>query len=110
MTPNDYQNQIVELSMNYPIYGTDKELPVYSLGLGEETGEVLSLLKRYFRGDKSKEDLETELVKELGDLLAYLSLIADYFDISLEDVMKANLEKIESRKNRQTLLGQGNDR
>jgi NTP pyrophosphatase (non-canonical NTP hydrolase) len=109
ITPIEYQEQIVELSKNYNIYGTDKALPTYSHGLSEEVGEVMGLLKRYYRGDVN-EELGTKLKLELGDVLAYLILVAHTFDISLEEIMLANIDKINRRKTKGTLTGTGSER
>jgi NTP pyrophosphatase (non-canonical NTP hydrolase) len=113
INPNEYQNQIINLSKNYSIYGTDKALMVYALGLSEECGEVEGLLKRHYRGDfdnESNSELKEKLTKELGDLLAYLSLIAFTFDIELEDIMDKNLSKINKRILDKSHIGTGSDR
>ncbi|MBD2560475.1 MULTISPECIES: hypothetical protein [Nostoc] len=41
ITLEEYQDEIVKISKNYPIYGTDKALPTYIAGLSEEVGEVI---------------------------------------------------------------------
>lgn len=112
INPNEYQNQIINLSKNYSIYGTDKALMVYSLGLAEESGEVVGLIKRHYRGDfdESNSELKEKLTKELGDLLAYLSLIAFSYDIELEDIMDKNLSKINKRILDKSHIGTGSDR
>ena len=112
ITPEEYQDTIIEVSKNYPIFGTDKALPTYSLGLGEETGEVLGLLKRYFRGDDSvnSPEFKKKLTKELGDITAYLVLVAHTFDIDFEDVLIANIEKLKDRIDRNTHVGTGDNR
>ena len=112
ITPNDYQDSIIEVSKNYSIFGTDKALPTYSLGLGEETGEVLGLLKRYFRGDGSvnNPEFKEKLTKELGDVVAYLVLVSYSFDIDFERVLLCNLEKLKDRVDRKTHVGTGDNR
>jgi len=112
VTPSEYQDAILEISSQYPIWGTDKALPTYSLGLGEEAGEVLGLLKRHFRGDESttSPEFKVKLAKELGDVVAYLVLVAHCFGIDFEDVLLANLEKLNDRLARNTHIGTGDDR
>lgn len=110
---NEYQDKIVNLSKNYAVWNTEKAIIVYTLGLCEESGEVAGLLKRYFRGDYNESDfseLKSKLAKELGDVAAYLSLIAYYFDLELEDVLEENLAKIKKRIDEQKQLGSGSDR
>jgi NTP pyrophosphatase (non-canonical NTP hydrolase) len=112
LTPEEYQDAILQISMQYPIFNTDKALPTYSLGLGEEAGEVLGLLKRHFRGDQSASDPEfkVKLARELGDVAAYLVLVAHCFGIDFEDVLVANVEKLKDRLARNSHLGTGDDR
>jgi len=50
------------------------------------------------------------LKKELGDVLWYLSAIASDLDISLEDVARTNLKKLESRLIRNKIRGTGDNR
>jgi NTP pyrophosphatase (non-canonical NTP hydrolase) len=58
------------------------------LGLVGETGEIAEKAKKIVRdkgSDFSRWDVE-DVKKELGDTLWYVAVIADYFDLSLEDV------------------------
>ena len=96
MTPNEYQNQIAEISQEHPIYDTPNGLHTYCYGLLEECGEVAGLFKRLYRGDNDS-GLRKKLKDELGDVLGYLVLVAHVFDLSLEDIMQHNLEKVERR-------------
>lgn len=85
-----------------------------ALGLAGETGEVMEKVKKMIR-DKdgvfspTPEDLE-ELKKELGDVLWYLSALAFYNGIELDDVARANLDKLRSRKERNQIHGSGDNR
>jgi NTP pyrophosphatase (non-canonical NTP hydrolase) len=109
-TPQEYQDAIVELSKDYSVYDAQKALPTYSLGLSEEVGEVMGLLKRLYRGDADTENFKDKLTKELGDVLAYLVLLGQVFEIDLETIMGVNIDKINARKNNSTLTGTGSDR
>lgn len=85
-----------------------------ALGLAGETGEVMEKVKKMIR-DKNgvfqatPEDLE-ELEKELGDVLWYLSAIAFYNGIELDDVARTNLSKLRSRQERNKIHGDGDNR
>ena len=85
-----------------------------ALGLAGETGEVLEKIKKMIR-DKNgvfsptPEDI-TELKKELGDVLWYLSALAFYNGIDLDDVARANLDKLRNRKERNQIHGSGDNR
>lgn len=66
-----------------------------ALGLCGEAGEVADLLKKHwFHGHDLDKDA---LTKELGDVLWYLTALADEFDISLEDIVKTNVAKLRQR-------------
>lgn len=112
MQLDQYQPQIVKLASNYPHFSTEKALPMYTLGLAEEAGEVAGIIKRHLRGDYnlhevgSVEELNC-LKEELGDVLAYLALVANEFGIRLSEIAEMNLEKLESRVQRHKQLGKG---
>ena len=82
------------------------------LGLVGETGEIAEKAKKIVRdrdSDFSQWDL-ADLKKELGDVLWYIAVIADYFDVALDDVARLNLAKLADRQNRSMLGGSGDDR
>ncbi len=82
------------------------------LGLVGEAGETADKIKKILRdkdGIVSSEDKDL-VVKELGDTLWYIASIARYLDVSLSDVAKGNIEKLESRYQRKKLHGEGDER
>ena len=84
------------------------DLEYLLMGFIGEVGEVYSLLAKNIRDET---DFEPEKIKkELGDCLWFLATICNDFGLSLDDVAKANLEKLLSRKIRGTLSGSGDDR
>jgi len=83
------------------------ELTTRVLGLVGEAGEVAEEFKRYYRSGKLNKEA---IIKELGDVLWYISAISDLLEIDLETVAKKNLEKLESRKERDVIFGKGNER
>ena len=66
----------------------------WALGLGEEAGEVLGVIKHRHYG---AEFSVTDLVVELGDALWHLAAMCSVFGIELEDVAKYNLLKLRNR-------------
>lgn len=82
------------------------------LGLVGEAGEVAEKAKKIVRdqeSDFSKLDLD-DFQKELGDILWYVAVLANYFDISLDEIGKKNIAKLASRLERGALQGSGDNR
>ena len=74
-----------------------KDIEVYMLcmGLAGETGEVIDYLKKVgFQGHTL--DIE-KLKSELGDLMWYFAMLCNFFNIKFEDVLNANIEKLQKR-------------
>lgn len=82
------------------------------LGLVGEAGEAADKVKKVIRdhdGKLSTHDREA-LLKELGDTLWYLASIARYLGEPLSKVAAGNVEKLESRYQRNKLHGEGDER
>ncbi len=77
-------------------------------GLFGETGEVAEKIKKYGR-DGSK-ITKIDMGKELGDVLYYLTRIAEYFDLTLEEVAEMNIKKLRDRQKRGKISGSGDTR
>ena len=112
-----YQNFVLDRWAGHPAPGRPKrigrkaadmrDLYIMSTGLPGESGEVCELLKKHVRDGK----LDTEkLKKELGDVLFYLTRIALRFDLTLDEIILANVAKLEDRAKRNVLHGSGDDR
>ena len=64
-------------------------------GLAEEGGEVLGLVRKHlYQGHALERD---RVAKELGDALWCLTTVARVAGLSLEDVARANVEKLKAR-------------
>lgn len=92
------------------IYPEAAKITYPALGLAGEVGEVCNKIKKITRDGLSKDDIRSDLAKELGDILWYLSALAHDLDISLENLAEQNLEKLKARKERGTLQGSGDNR
>jgi NTP pyrophosphatase (non-canonical NTP hydrolase) len=109
MDLNKYQYKAARVAV-YPGQGAISGLMYCALGLGE-SGEVQNKVKKNYRtGTYPTEDQALEIVKELGDILWYVSATATELGYTLDDVAKMNLEKLQSRKERGTLEGNGDNR
>ncbi|MCY1137139.1 nucleoside triphosphate pyrophosphohydrolase family protein [Actinoplanes sp. Pm04-4] len=82
------------------------------LGLVGESGEVAEKFKKWVRDLDSDEALidRPGIAKELGDVLWYVAVLADYLDLSMNDIAKGNLDKLASRQGRGVLGGSGDNR
>jgi NTP pyrophosphatase (non-canonical NTP hydrolase) len=90
-------------------------LPTYTpeacvMGLLSEGGEVAGVFQKLIRGDFEIDIAVTKLRKELGDVLFHISEIASDNGWSLEEIAEDNIEKLTSRKFRNTIIGSGDDR
>jgi NTP pyrophosphatase (non-canonical NTP hydrolase) len=105
---NEYQ----KLAKETAIYPIDSEIIYPTLGLNGEAGEVAEKVKKVIRDGGSFADPSVilEIVKELGDVLWYLSDIAEGLGVELEQVAVLNLEKLKRRKRRNMLNGNGDNR
>jgi NTP pyrophosphatase (non-canonical NTP hydrolase) len=63
---------------NRTIFDACKSRKYLTIGLGNECGEALGALKKYYRGDYDLEELRKRLVSELGDVLWYHAMAMKY--------------------------------
>ena len=110
MTLEEYQKQALTTMLST---GDDfKDLLHWVLGINGEAGEVAEKVKKIIRdknGLISEEDKQ-ELAKELGDVLWYLAVFAQYLGVPLDEIAQSNLDKLQSRKQRGVLGGSGDNR
>ena len=94
----------------YPNLGSNAVYP--TLGLVGEAGEVAEKVKKVIRDKNGIFDDESKngIMKELGDVLWYLSNLCTEFNFNLDEVALKNLEKLKSRKIKGTISGSGDDR
>jgi len=109
MNFKDYQLKSRRTAV-YPKIGEKYVYPL--LGLAGESGELIDKLKHVIR-DKSrkftKED-KTEIAKEMGDVLWYLTQLATELGLSLDQIAEENIAKLVSRKKRGVLKARGDNR
>jgi NTP pyrophosphatase (non-canonical NTP hydrolase) len=110
---NEYQNLTEKTDLKTGIKeGLNPPFLYYVLGLVGEAGEVADKIKKIFRDDKgviTDEKIES-INKELGDVLWYLSRLANAFNLKFNDVAKSNINKLFKRKNNGTIIGSGDNR
>jgi len=110
VTFDDYQKK----ALTTVITQTDKFKNTlhWVLGISGESGEVAEKVKKIIRDKQGviNEDDKEELAKEIGDVLWYLAVFANDLGYSFDEIAEKNLNKLQSRKNRGVLRGEGDNR
>ena len=92
-------------------YGRGNDaIQMAALGLAGETGEAVEVIKKYMRiileegtiHHQGFKQVKGEIKGELGDVLFYLTELGKQFGLSLEDIQRYNITKLNKRS--------GNDR
>jgi len=112
MNLTEYQNKALETAIYPNKTGMNAGIIYTALGLASEAGEYSGKIKKIIR---DKEGIinpsdRMELLKELSDVLWYVSAASKELGYTLEDVAKANISKLESRAKRGKLKGSGDSR
>lgn len=122
MTLGQYQARAMDTCMP-----SCENLSYMLLNLVGEVGELSSKLAKHIRKGEAnidfnvftweesvpfheREEYETLLQKELGDILWQLSGVCSVFGWNLEDIAKLNLAKLADRKKRGVISGNGDER
>jgi NTP pyrophosphatase (non-canonical NTP hydrolase) len=104
MLPNEY-SKWVEGKI---VTEGDERLFENTLGLVGEAGEVAEKIKKLIR-DKDRFTPE-EIIKELGDVVFYVTALANIYSFGLQDVINLNVQKLDDRQERGVLQGNGDNR
>lgn len=93
-------------------YDEEYNLVYPILGLASEAGEVAGKLKKIMRDNDGQMNQEYfyDLVSELGDVLWYVTAVADDLGITISDIFYENYKKLNSRKSRGVIKGSGDNR
>lgn len=126
----DFYQRIATKSAIYPGQGTPLGLAYVALKLNGEAGELAEHVGKAMRDDnllpRSKDpeydgdyaeldgqltpERRTLIIKEIGDVLWYLSAACNELGISLSEAALINLEKLCDRSERDALRGSGDER
>jgi len=66
-----------------------------ALGLAGEAGEVVDLIKKGVMHGKGFD--REQIILEMGDVCWYLTLLMREFNVTLDEVLEANIEKLTAR-------------
>ena len=102
MTFDEYQ----EFARSTAIYPEDCRVVYPTLGLCGEAGEVAEKIKKHMRDGRTLVGVGLEL----GDVLWYISALADDLGVTLEEIAQANVAKLSSRMERNKITGDGDNR
>ena len=80
------------------------------LNLGAEAGEVLGKVAKALRDNGDHEVLRQDIKKELGDVMWMVAAVAADFNFTLSEICEHNIEKLNSRKERNVITGSGDNR
>ena len=110
MELNKYQKMALKTALHKKKY----KIIYPAFGLGNEAGEVMGKIKKWLRGDDGDGPMSSNrkeaLKGELGDVLWYLAVLSHDLNLSLDDIAQANILKLQSRKKRGKLRGDGDKR
>lgn len=108
MEIKEYQDRALSTST----YGDGVSIIYPVLGLNGEAGEVAEKVKKCLRDKKGifDDEIKLNIALELGDVLWYVNAAARDIGYTLEDIMKLNISKIESRRERDKIHGSGDNR
>jgi NTP pyrophosphatase (non-canonical NTP hydrolase) len=113
MNLKEYQEQAFSTLITDHHFGDiSAQLMAQILGLVGESGEFADKVKKIIRDKDGKlnQEIKTELVKELGDILWYVNSVSQLLGSDLEEVASLNLQKVLSRKERGVIKGSGDNR
>ena len=119
MTATEYEQQAHRTIAGHAA----ENISYLSFGLVAEVGEVADkIAKAVRRGEIEINDNEIffvcgncfqfrdNIVDELGDVLWFVAMLARHLGVSLEEVMRRNLDKLADRQNRGVIIGDGDKR
>lgn len=106
----DYTQPYIRLDDEKKDLRIDYVYPV--MGLAEESGELVGKFAKAIRDCNGKIDeaRKDAIIKELGDCMWFVSEIATLLNVSLSEVMKGNIDKLTSRRERGVIHGNGDYR
>lgn len=99
MKIQDYEKFVNQMISKASTKDFQSKIGVSGLGLAGESGEVADIAKKIlFHEMEYTQEVKDKLVKEAGDVIFYLTfLCTNVLEMSLEDVMEANKEKLLDR-------------
>ena len=94
----DYQCFVESISSLNGKGANIERLLTAAVGISAEGGEFMEIVKKMvFQGKPWNDDNREHLIIELGDVMWYVMQACMALDVSIEDVVAGNVEKLEKR-------------
>ena len=94
----DYQSFLKSLSALDGEGSNIHRLLTAAVGISAEGGEFMEIVKKMlFQGKPWNDDNREHLIIELGDVMWYVMQACKALDVSLDDVIAGNVEKLKKR-------------
>jgi len=93
MNPSEYVKAAIRTECSYN--SADERLLHGAMGMITEAGEIIDSLKKHIFYGKTLD--KVNLVEEIGDTLWYIAILADELNMSIEDIMEININKLRKR-------------
>lgn len=97
-----------EFVKSMKVYPEEHAIVYPTLGMMGEAGEASEKVKKWLRGDKALD--KEQLAMEVGDVLWYISALAEDLGYTLSDLAVMNVVKLSSRRDRGVVKGSGDNR
>lgn len=93
-----FEKSVARTALTYPDFKITPEQVMIAwnaVGLAGEAGEVSDLIKK---GIFHQQEIDLlKIKKELGDVMWYIAALCKCLNLTLEEVMQANIEKLVAR-------------
>ncbi len=103
-----YLDDYAEWVENKIVTTGDKRILENTMGFIGETGEFFEKIKKHVR-DNTPLDKDS-VTLEAGDVIFYFVALLNVLDIKVENVLRKNMEKLDSREKRDKIKGSGDYR
>jgi len=112
MNFNEYQKKASQTAIFNSLGSDVMKIAYLALGITGESGEVAEKIKKILRDNNGNvtEEKKEEIIKEMGDVLWYLSQLSQELGIDFDYVAQVNIEKLQSRMQRNQIKGDGDNR
>ncbi|MDB5164516.1 MAG: hypothetical protein JWL89_142 [Candidatus Saccharibacteria bacterium] len=111
MTFDEYQKQAIKTAVK-SYDDPHLQNSIWVMGIAGEAGEIVEKWKKaiaYRQGEFTPEQHD-DFVKEFGDVIWYIAVLADSLGLSLDEIMQLNVKKLADRQKRNVIKGAGDNR